>query len=147
MPATAANLAVQATVGDQNWKIVGTGDFNGDGKSDIFWRNTSTGENAIWGAGDAANLAIKTPWATRTGRSPARATSMATARATSSGATPAPGENAIWGAGDAANLAFKTTVGDQNWKIVGTGDFDGDGKSDIFWRNTSTGENAIWGRR
>jgi len=33
---------------NQSWKIVGTGDFNNDGKSDILWRNTSTGDNAIW---------------------------------------------------------------------------------------------------
>ncbi|MFH0998258.1 MAG: hypothetical protein V1844_22560 [Pseudomonadota bacterium] len=25
-----------------------TEDFNGDGKPDILWRNTSTGENCIW---------------------------------------------------------------------------------------------------
>src|SRR5262249_17627638 len=29
------------------WTIVGTGDFNGDGKSDILWRDTS-GNVAIW---------------------------------------------------------------------------------------------------
>jgi hypothetical protein len=29
------------------WKIVGTGDFNGDGKSDILWQDTS-GNVAIW---------------------------------------------------------------------------------------------------
>jgi FG-GAP repeat len=28
--------------------IAGTGDFNGDGKADIVWQNTSTGERAIW---------------------------------------------------------------------------------------------------
>ena len=44
---------------DQNWKIAGTGDFNGDGKSDIFWRNTSTGDNAIWKSGDAATAAVE----------------------------------------------------------------------------------------
>jgi hypothetical protein len=31
-----------------NWDIVGTGDFNGDGNTDILWRNYSTGENAVW---------------------------------------------------------------------------------------------------
>jgi hypothetical protein len=36
------------TVADQSWTIVGTGDFNADGKIDILWRNTSTGTNAIW---------------------------------------------------------------------------------------------------
>ena len=33
-------------------------DFNGDGKSDILWRNTSTGDNAIWNSGDAATVAV-----------------------------------------------------------------------------------------
>jgi hypothetical protein len=31
-----------------NWDIVGTGNFNGDGNTDILWRNYSTGENAVW---------------------------------------------------------------------------------------------------
>jgi len=29
------------------WSVVGTGDFNGDGNSDILWRDTS-GNTAIW---------------------------------------------------------------------------------------------------
>ena len=30
-----------------SWKAIGTGDFNGDGHSDILWQNTS-GQAAIW---------------------------------------------------------------------------------------------------
>ena len=30
------------------WIIAATGDFNGDGKSDILWRDNSTGTVSIW---------------------------------------------------------------------------------------------------
>ena len=30
-----------------SWKAIGTGDYNGDGLSDILWQNTS-GQAAIW---------------------------------------------------------------------------------------------------
>jgi hypothetical protein len=31
-----------------SWSIAGSNDFNGDGKSDILWQNSSTGQRAIW---------------------------------------------------------------------------------------------------
>jgi len=40
--------SVTPTVTDQAWTIVGVGDFNGDGKPDILWRNISNGSNVVW---------------------------------------------------------------------------------------------------
>ena len=31
-----------------SWNIVGSGDFNADGKPDILWENSSTGQHVIW---------------------------------------------------------------------------------------------------
>ena len=36
------------TLADPNWKVAGTGDYDGDGKSDLLWRNDVTGENYLW---------------------------------------------------------------------------------------------------
>jgi len=33
---------------DPNWVVSHTGDFNGDRKTDLAWRNTSSGALAIW---------------------------------------------------------------------------------------------------
>ena len=30
------------------WVVCATGDYNGDGKADILWTNTITGERAMW---------------------------------------------------------------------------------------------------
>src|SRR5262249_60061588 len=30
------------------WTVAGTGDFNGDGVSDILWYNTTSGQVVIW---------------------------------------------------------------------------------------------------
>ena len=85
------------TVADQTWQVAGIGDFDGDGRSDILWRNASTGNNYIYFMN---GLQIVTE-------------------------------------------GFTRTVADPDWTVAAVGDFDGDGKADIFWRNTSSGQNYI----
>jgi hypothetical protein len=31
-----------------NWQIAGAGDFDGDGYTDILWRNTANGLESLW---------------------------------------------------------------------------------------------------
>jgi len=121
-----------------------SGDFDGDGKSDVFWRNTSTGANTIWKSGNRATsqtVASVTSQAWRVvgigdfdgdGKSDLLWRNLTT------------GGNTIWKSGNRDTQQPVTGVTSPAWKIVGVGDFDGDGKSDIFWRNTSTGGNTIW---
>ena len=119
-------------------------DFDGDGKSDILWRNTATGTNMIWKSGNSATgqaisgLTDQNWKLAGTGDFNGDGVSDILWRNT------ALGTNAIWKSGNAGTLQAATTIADQNWKIMGTGDFDGDGISDILWRNTAAGTNAIW---
>ena len=51
-----------------DWNIVGTGDFNGDGKRDILWQNNANGQRAVWlmnGTTRTASVSlgtVATPW-------------------------------------------------------------------------------------
>ena len=51
--ATARTLT---TVTDLKWKVVATGDYNGDGKADLLWRHATNGSNTIWKSGNGATL-------------------------------------------------------------------------------------------
>lgn len=36
------------TQGDMNWELASLADYNGDGETDIIWRNKTTGQNFVW---------------------------------------------------------------------------------------------------
>ena len=81
-----------------DWQVVGTGDFNGDGRSDILWRNLD-GWLSNW---------LATP-----------------------------------GGGYSVNDANALTLVPNDWQVAGVGDFNGDGRSDILWRNVN-GQLSNW---
>jgi hypothetical protein len=45
---TAAGSGQITRVPEQQWQIVAVRDFDGDGRDDIYWRNSSTGQNSLW---------------------------------------------------------------------------------------------------
>jgi hypothetical protein len=121
-----------------------THDFNGDGFSDILWRDTS-GQLAMWfmnGASIASATGagtVTTDW-TVVGQRDFNGDSFADIlwRNTS-------GQAAIWFM-NGANLIGGGSLGTvtTDWIVAGTGDFNGDGFGDILWRNTTSGQVAIW---
>lgn len=124
-----------------SWKVAGTGDFNGDGRDDILWRNED-GTTSNWlGRADG-------------GFSPNDAKALTlvpnTWQIAAVGDFNGDGRSDIlWRNvdGTISNWLGKTdggfTVNDAaaraavptNWHVIGTGDFNGDGRSDILWRN------------
>jgi len=123
-------------------------DFNGDGKTDILWRNKTTGQNVAWlmngyflSSYSWIETVADTNWEI-----------VGTGDFNGVGKTDIlwrnkiTGENIIWFMNGAVRSTYSyiETVADTNWEVVGTGDFNRDGKTDILWRNKSTGENIIW---
>ncbi|MGK7879850.1 MAG: FG-GAP-like repeat-containing protein [Crocosphaera sp.] len=134
-------------VADNNWHIVGTGDFNSDGNTDILWRNYATGDNHVWmmkGTGRESSVVLQNAgvdWKI-----------VGTGDFNGDGKidilwrNSINGQNSIW----YMDGTTRTSVGqvqagtDLNWQIMGTADFNNDGKSDIIWRNIASGANAVW---
>ena len=122
-------------------------DFNGDGKSDILWRNSSTGENyialmdgAAWMSDSAYFNTVPAPW-----KIAGYGDFDGDGKADVLWRNSTTGENYVFlmdGANARAGSAFTNTVA-AGWSVAGIGDFDGDGKADIYWRNATTGENYI----
>jgi hypothetical protein len=41
-------LLTPDTIADGRWKIVGIGDYDQDGRNDLFWRHETTGQLSAW---------------------------------------------------------------------------------------------------
>src|SRR5437879_13718574 len=66
---TIAAQGLVNVVDDQAWQVKGIGDFDGDGKADILWRNSRTGENYLYlmngwtiAAGGLVNVVDDSAW-------------------------------------------------------------------------------------
>lgn len=137
---------LQAVYGEATSRL--QGDFNGDGKADLLWRNHNTGDVAIWllnGAGVAQMITIATAvsldWQIDgVGDADADGKADIVWRNVRSG------DVGVWLMNGGAVRVMTTvwTGVPQVWQVRGVADFDGDGKADILWRNLDTGDISEW---
>jgi hypothetical protein len=146
VPFYLASLVLAALLVLPTQSRAATGDFNGDGTSDILWRNNTNGHVLIWlmdgtikiGTGNIAGPG--SAWSIQgVGNFNADHDADIVWR---NGTT---GQVLIWLMNGAAKLS-SATVGSlgSEWSIQGVGDFDGNGTPDILWRNSVTGNTSIW---
>ena len=126
--------------------VVAPGDFNGDCRSDILWRNSTTGEVYTWFmngttiASQGSPGGVSSNWVVQ-GAGDFNGDGDADILWRNS----TTGEVYIWLL-NGTSIASQGSLGSvsSNWTIQGVGDFNGDGKGDILWRNSTTGEVYIW---
>ena len=134
-----ANTAISVPT---SWQVVGTADFNGDGKTDILWRNSS-GTIVDWLA--TANGGFTSNYANSAANVPTNWHVVGTGDFNGDGY-----QDILWrdDAGEVTNWLGNSAGGftdnsaqafnyvPTSWTVAGTGDFNGDGISDVLWRNT-----------
>ena len=83
-----------AILPDVRWTVVGTGEFNADGRPDILWRHATSGEDVVWYMNGSVltggTFVGPPPSRTCGGKSRGPATSTSTGTRTSCGGTPPP---------------------------------------------------------
>jgi FG-GAP-like repeat len=126
-----------------SWQIVGQRDFNGDGKADLLWHDTS-GNTAIWfmnGTTVSSALsigAIPTAWSVA-GTGDFNGDGMGDILWRDSS-----GNLAVW-LMNGATVMTLAGLGNVpiSLTVVGTGDFNGDGMTDLLWQD-NLGNTSIW---
>ncbi|MBF0539191.1 MAG: FG-GAP repeat protein, partial [Nitrospirae bacterium] len=114
-------------------------DFDGDGKSDILWQNSKTGDVDIWlmngkiinGGGFAVN-GLPSDWVIK-GIGDFNGDGKADVLLQNSN-----GDVYIWlmNGTKIVSSDYAQRGMPKEWVIRGVGDFNGDGKADILWQNT-----------
>lgn len=147
------NLNMGFTI-SSGWTVLGTGDFNGDGSSDVLLLNTQSGTVADWSVRNntsgsftsIAGIAPGTGW-----------NYLGVGDFNGDGTSDILWQNGsvlvIWelagpnsgqAAGGLLRSVTETNSVANGDSFAGIGDYNGDGISDILWRNTSTGDTSGW---
>jgi hypothetical protein len=140
------------TLADVRWKMVGTNDFNADGRPDVLWRHATSGENVLWYMNGSvlASGTFLTPSAltdTRWGMAGTGDFNL-DGRPDILWRHSTSGEIVAWFMNgsvlQSGTFLTPPAFTDVLWQTVGTGDFNGDGTTDVLWRHAASGQNVAW---
>jgi autotransporter-associated beta strand protein len=144
-----------------NATISYNGDLNGDGKTDLVWRDYATGRVTIWLMGDDGKPALTGPPTLADGMTdggkPGVTDSLDWALR---GLNDMDGDgkaDVVWQHASDGRVVVWRMDGSQalglgeyqrndpaNWRIAGLGDLNGNGRGDMVWRNDSSGAVQAW---
>jgi len=140
---------VPAAPADQNWKLAGVGDFDGNATPDLLWRNQDSGRLSVW----FMNGTARTGAVVFDGRPDSTVAGVA-----NFGGDLTP--DILWRGPDRRGslsvwiMQGTTLVSEQpltpaapveaGWTLQATGDLDGDGRPDLLWRNGTSGALVAW---
>jgi hypothetical protein len=132
------------------WKVVGTGDFDGDGHPDLLFQNQNTGELIFW----QMNGYTYVQWHSISPSVPGSLDwKVVTVGDLDGDGKPdivlqnqTTGQLIYWLMDGAAlrSYAFLPDPGSPDWKVVGSADFNRDGKLDLLFQNQQTGQLVYW---
>lgn len=140
VPAGIITVIVQTT----EWH----GDFNGDGRADVLWFNTSTGNVYVWlmegftvKSHGAPGAVSDLDWEIQ-----GVADFNADGKSDILWRNQVTGQIYVWlmNGYDPISFASPGTVSNRNWRIERLGDFNGDHRADLLWRHALTGDLYVW---
>jgi probable HAF family extracellular repeat protein len=140
---------------DASWSIADTSDFNGDGSTDVLWRQSS-GSLALWSMNGSTVTSSNA--VTSQGNAVAPDASWSVAGTGDFGGDgeadilwrQSTGALVLWqmngasiSSSNAVTYQGNTVAPDASWSVAGVADFNGDAKADLLWRNAN-GAVALW---
>ncbi len=149
LPVGSGNGHLDVFIRDRGPAVIGpTGvrDLDGSGTADLLWRNSRSGEVAVWlmegtrmGASSPLGGVSQDWQIAGSGDVDGNGTADVIWRNTTSGVV------AIWmmKGSRISSIGFPGSAS-KAWVIKGVGDVDGNEKVDIFWQNAVSGQVAVW---
>lgn len=139
----------------EHFTVVGSGDFNADGKTDLLWYNTKSHQAATW------NVTLGASSPARTGSLISGYRTNAWELADAGDFDGSGADDLLWQHRTHARVAIclmaagvqdtcSELVGpsdDPLWRVRATTDLDGDRNDDIVWQNVSDHRVTIWSMR